>query len=270
MKWSRKELKQVAKGALPGNYWKTIFISFALLVFNQGTTFSAAQSTITEIPGTISSISDNLNRSTRVNIRVVVILVVLTFGLTLAFAFVKVLAAVFLKNPMEIGAGRFLLRTNEHVWRMREVDETGLAKEDVEREEIENKGEIMDLLYYFDHGYMNVIKTEFIGDVYIFLWSLLLVIPGIIKSYEYRMVPFILAESPTMETREVLELSRNIMYGNKWQAFLLDMSFIPWHILGVVTLGIGEILYVNPYTNLTDACLYRKLKEIYTEKEAQA
>ncbi|HAJ74381.1 MAG TPA: hypothetical protein DCM49_06270, partial [Lachnospiraceae bacterium] len=162
------------------------------------------------------------------------------------------------------------LRTNEHVWRMREVDETGLAKEDVEREEIKNKGEIMDLLYYFDHGYMNVIKTEFIGDVYIFLWSLLLVIPGIIKSYEYRMVPFILAESPTMETREVLELSRNIMYGNKWQAFLLDMSFIPWHILGVVTLGIGEILYVNPYTNLTDACLYRKLKEIYTEKEAQA
>ena len=74
-----------------------------------------------------------------------------------------------------------------------------------------------------------------------FLWGLLLVIPGIIKSYEYRMIPYILSENPGMDTKRAFQLSAEMMYGQKWNAFVLDLSFILWLILGAITCGLVNV-----------------------------
>ena len=102
----------------------------------------------------------------------------------------------------------------------------------------------------------------FLRDLFIGLWSLLFIIPGIIKSYEYRMVAYILADQPELTRKEAFELSRKMMNGNKWNAFVLDLSFIGWGFLAAITFGILGVFYVNPYIQHTDAALYLKLKEV--------
>ena len=86
--------------------------------------------------------------------------------------------------------------------------------------------------------------------------------PGIIKAYEYRMIPYILAENPDIDTKEAFARSKEMMTGNKWDAFVLDLSFLGWILLSVCTCGILAIFWVNPYMYMTDAELYVALKEI--------
>ena len=83
--------------------------------------------------------------------------------------------------------------------------------------------------------------------------------PGIVKSYSYRMVPFLLADHPELSGTETITLSRQMMNGHKWNAFVLDLSFLGWHILSILTLGLLGIFFVNPYQLSTDAELYRVL-----------
>ena len=104
--------------------------------------------------------------------------------------------------------------------------------------------------------YGNIVLTMFLKDLYIVLWSLLLVIPGIIKSYEYMMVPYILAENPGMNQKEVFQISKEMMNGQKWNAFVLDLSFLGWELLSACTCGILGIFYVNPYLAATHAEVY--------------
>lgn len=108
--------------------------------------------------------------------------------------------------------------------------------------------------------YIPVVKTQFLRSFYIFLWSLLFIIPGIIKSYEYRFVPYILAEDPTVESNEALFRSREMTQGYKMEIFILDLSFIGWYILGGLFFGIGTFL-VDPYREATNARLYMTLSE---------
>jgi len=108
-------------------------------------------------------------------------------------------------------------------------------------------------------NYGNVVKTMFFRDLYTFLWTLLFIIPGIIKAYAYRMVPYILADNPKMETGEAIALSQKMMMGEKWKTFVLDLSFLGWYILGMLALGIGT-LFVHPYKFSTDAQLYIALR----------
>ena len=124
---------------------------------------------------------------------------------------------------------------------------------------VEDVAQVKEIAYGFDHSYKNVIKTMFHYDIRVALWYLLFIIPGIYKQYQYRLVPYILAEHPDMPYREVLKRSAALMCGHKWKAFLLDLSFIPWHILGLITCGIVEIFYTAPYQALTSAALYRRL-----------
>ncbi len=124
-----------------------------------------------------------------------------------------------------------------------------------------NENQIGDLGFAFRKGnYKNVVKTMFLKDLYIFLWTLLFYIPGIIKSYEYRMIPYILAENPTLDTEKCFELSREMMKGEKMNAFCLDLSFIGWYILSIFTCGILLPFYVVPYQSLTNAELYLVLR----------
>lgn len=93
------------------------------------------------------------------------------------------------------------------------------------------------------------------------LWTLLFIIPGLIKSYSYRMVPYILSDNEDMSATEAITKSREIMNGNKWRAFVLDLSFIGWVFLSCITLGLVGIFYVAPYISATEAELYEAIKD---------
>lgn len=95
--------------------------------------------------------------------------------------------------------------------------------------------------------------------VFTFLWSLLFCIPGIIKGLSYSMAYYILAENPDMTAREALKESKEIMQGHKWELFVLQLSFILWILLTIVTFGIAAI-YVVPYQTCTVANFYQKIK----------
>ena len=154
---------------------------------------------------------------------------------------------IFLMNPIESGCQRFFIINHE---------ETGSTR-------------IGEIFHSFNmrsqrgslFGYLNVVKTLFLRDLYIILWSLLLLIPGIIKSYSYLLVPYILAEEPDMDNKEAFRLSREMMDGNKWHAFCLDLSFIGWHILNVFTFGLLGIFYVKPYQATASAEMYIAIRD---------
>lgn len=105
----------------------------------------------------------------------------------------------------------------------------------------------------------NIISTLLIRDIFIILWSLLLIIPGIVKSYAYRMTPYILAENPDMSAHDALDLSQSLTDGHKSEMFVLDLSFLGWYLLGLLALGVGAI-FVRPYHDATFAQLYYTLK----------
>ena len=99
-----------------------------------------------------------------------------------------------------------------------------------------------------------------ITEFFTFLWSLLLIIPGIVKAFSYAMAPYILADNPELTARESLNESKRIMDGHKFDLFVLQLSFFWWYILGSITFGIAY-LYVIPYINATTANFYNSIKE---------
>ena len=115
-----------------------------------------------------------------------------------------------------------------------------------------------------------VVKTMFLRDLYIVLWSFLLIIPGIVKSYAYRMVPFILSEYPQMPAKEAIRLSSEMTRGHKWKMFVLDFSFFGWYFLGAVSFGIVNVLYTMPYVYATEAELYDVLKQPFRKESVEA
>ena len=96
-------------------------------------------------------------------------------------------------------------------------------------------------------------------DFFVLLWSLLLVVPGVVKAYEWRLVPFLLADDPSLGWREAARMSSERMAGQKLDAFWLDLSFIGWWLLGSLSFGVLNILLTVPYYGLTLAGLYETL-----------
>lgn len=107
-------------------------------------------------------------------------------------------------------------------------------------------------------NYKRSLSVGALTYLYIFLWSLLLVIPGIIKSYSYAMTFFIAKENPDLTAEQAVLASMKIMDGNKMKLFLLDLSFIGWIILSMLTFGIGFI-FVAPYMENARAAFYEEL-----------
>lgn len=118
------------------------------------------------------------------------------------------------------------------------------------------------LLTGFKENYPNVIFIQFLRHLKVFLWSLLFIVPGAIKSYETFMVPYLLAENPDIDRHEVFRLSREMMDGNKLNVFVLNLSFIGWLIFSAVTGGLAYIVFVAPYY---DACLANIAMRIKSE-----
>ena len=110
--------------------------------------------------------------------------------------------------------------------------------------------------------YGRILLTMLLTDIYIFLWSLLFVIPGIIKYYSYSMVPYVLRDYPDLSFDEAIEQSMHMMNGFKSKLFMLDLSFIGWAILCVFTIGIG-FFWLMPYVYTNHALFYEDLQEFY-------
>lgn len=163
------------------------------------------------------------------------------FGITFIIIFlilmsVVILLDVFICNPIEVGCKRFYVRN------------------------LNESAQIGNVGFAFDNNYKNITKTMFFRDLYTILWTFLFIIPGIVKSYEYQMIPYLLAENPQMSRDQAFAESKRMMSGQKWRAFVLDLSFIGWNILSAITLGILGIFYVQPYMDATHAALYEALR----------
>ena len=147
-----------------------------------------------------------------------------------------ILTFALLVNPFAVGVNKFRLNA------------------------LQDRGNVSDMGTGFDVNYKRNVKVMFFRDLYTILWTILFIIPGIVKAYEYRMIPYLLADNPDMDKAEAFKRSKEMMKGNKWRSFVLDLSFILWGILGAITFGIVNVLWVDPYKQLTDAALYNALK----------
>ena len=120
------------------------------------------------------------------------------------------------------------------------------------------KAEIRDEFSCFSN-FGKALGLRIVAGIFIGLWSLLFVIPGIIAAYRYSMAFYIMAENPNIGVMEAIDQSKAMMAGHKWRLFCLDISFIGWMILGIFTMGIGY-LFLNPYMRAAQAHFYLDLK----------
>ena len=122
-----------------------------------------------------------------------------------------------------------------------------------------NAPNVYDLFFPYKNNLGNVIGINVFVAIYTFLWSLLFIIPGIIKSFQYSMIPYILAENPAMDRRRAFEVTKSLTDGNKGRIFLFSLSFFGWIILSFITFGIG-FLFLEPYISASFTQLYFDLK----------
>lgn len=154
-------------------------------------------------------------------------------GITTVVILIVLVAKVFVGNLLKMGGYRFFI--------LNQTAQPGIGT----------------LLDGFRSGhYVNIVLTMFLRDLFTTLWSLLLVVPGIVKHYEYLMVPYIIAENPAMDYKEAFQISKQMMDGEKMEAFIMDLSFLGWYLLSAVTCGLLAIFYVNPYVQASLAEMY--------------
>lgn len=116
----------------------------------------------------------------------------------------------------------------------------------------------------------NVFGAAFMTRLFIGLWSLLLVVPGIYKAYSWAMVQFILADNPKMSGTDARNLSNTLMEGHRMELFVLQLSYIGWALLSAVTFGIFGLFYLNPWYQTSIADYYDNLKMLYEARQQQA
>lgn len=123
---------------------------------------------------------------------------------------------------------------------------------------VDNRRINIGTLFSYFKNWKNLILTNLLQTLYIFLWTLLCIIPGIVAEYKYAMTPYILAENPDLSPQQALDKSAKIMNGYKWTLFCLELSFIGWGILCILTCGIGYI-WLSPYVAASRAEFYRQV-----------
>lgn len=137
------------------------------------------------------------------------------------------------------------------------VISTGYAKFNLELLNRQEKPAIERLFSYFSH-WKTLTIANLLRSVYIFLWSLLFIIPGIFATYSYAMTSYILAENPEISASEAIARSKEMMEGNRWRLFCLEISFFGWAMLCAFTCGIG-FLWLTPYEQAAKAAFYREV-----------
>lgn len=127
---------------------------------------------------------------------------------------------------------------------------------------IKTEGLNMEEMFWpFKEDYGGNVLMMFLIWLYTALWSMLFVIPGIVKGYSYSLAMYIKSENPNIPASKAIELSTRMTNGHKMDLFVLDMSFIGWGILSAFTLNILGILYVMPYQYASKAFAYEEIKE---------
>lgn len=165
-------------------------------------------------------------------------------GLSISVNGAALLVSAFVGNVFTVGSCRFFVENRDY------------------------KAPASKVLFGFQNGhYGNVVWTMFLKDIKIILWSFLLFVPGIIKSYEYRMIPYILAEQPDLSASDAFAISREMMMGEKMEAFILDVSFLGWWIFSAFTCGLGGIFWTVPYVHAVNAELYTVLRDSWMQRQ---
>lgn len=235
--WSRKKLKQNAKDIMNNNYFNMLGVSVIATLLNGSLIFSINEyfnqlgKMINVQSDPFTEISANENPQA-----FFVILISLLIGSFFIIVF-RLLFNLLIANPITVGHSKYYIKNRK------------------------NQGNFKDLFYAFRHNYINIVVVMLLMYIKIFLWTLLLIIPGIIKSYEYSMIPYILSERPDISYKEAFELSKQLTEDQKINLFNLDLSFIGWDLLGMLVCGFG-IIFVYPYYYATHVEAYEKLKEI--------
>lgn len=256
--WYRADLKANAKAFYKKFFFKALLVSFILVIVggtsNGGSTggssnrsnwFGSNTSNHRVINNFDASFHTEIESGFFEQIGSVIFspagvgIMAIGIGILLLFMIFFLAFRVFLGYPIEVGARRFFVRGAE-------------SDSDVELSYLTSS--------FNGTSYMNVVITMLKRSIITFLFYLLLIIPGIIRSYAYSMVPYILADNPEMDSKEALDLSKSMTDGQKWDMFVLDLSFIGWYLLGSLLLGLGVFL-VNPYVDATKAQLYLVLRE---------
>ena len=269
--WTRKSVKQKGKKAFFGNFWKCVLVAIILGVTLGAASsgFSSGSSVSSSVMSMVKSVTDPDSGSSsttvtytddegeshnvtfdidladpasvdqdEVNFMIGTFLAVFAIGFVI-YVIITVFALAFkyfLLTPFEYGCRKFF------------------------RKNLDEPAKLSNIVYVFDSHYKNIVKTAFLTDLFIWLWSLLFIVPGIIKAYQYRLVPYIMSENPNMNFKEAQAESARLMEGNKWKSFVLDLSFIGWDLLSLLTWGTLEIFFVGPYKASTDAALYESIK----------
>ena len=228
---SRKEIKAKGKLAFKANYWRCVVAAILLVLLIGGAAGSSARNT----QDTMSE-ADAQSMIATLSPEQVHILAAALVGTSAVLLVIGILLKIFVFNPLKVGCYRFFLKN---------IDDSstglGVIKEGF-------------------GGYGHSFATLFLTDLFMLLWSLLLLIPGIVAAYSYRLVPYIIKDDPELSAMETIKKSKELMRGHRWEAFVLDLSFIGWFLLGAVTLGLVNVFWTNPYSESTKAVFYQELK----------
>ncbi len=256
--WVRSELKQRARTNLKRYHWAAVGACLILLILQLLAGIGSSNASVSNNSYSDSYYTDDYNEdmitgyiedfamsgsmgmfSSILTAEIVILGVLL--------AIVRVILNFVIINPVVVGNASFFYKNR--------IEKTSVGE----------------LAFAFNReDLFPVVKTMFFRDLYVILWSLLFVIPGIVKSYAYRMVPYIISEYPQMSAKEALALSNEMTRGHKWRMFVLDFSFFGWLLLGTITMGISDILFTTPYIYATEAELYDVLKQPFIKQSAEA
>lgn len=221
MMWNRAELKMRGNMAFKKNYVSAVVVALLMGIFGTVSGESSARR--------VSENSDIYSG----NLFNVGMITGLLAGIATVVILIALVAKVFVGNLLKMGGYRFFI--------LNQTAQPGIGT----------------LLDGFRSGhYVNIVLTMFLRDLFTTLWSLLLVVPGIVKHYEYLMVPYIIAENPAMDYKEAFQISKQMMDGEKMEAFIMDLSFLGWYLLSAVTCGLLAIFYVNSYVQASFAEMY--------------
>jgi hypothetical protein len=223
-------IKTKAKEILKLSYWKAFLVSLVIALVGGASgssiNWQLGNDHSRSISGNYSDSVSNLLPYIPIIIGAILLITILVFAFR-----------IFLGYPLEVGGRRYFIRSAQNDFDMN------------------NLGYAFDKTKYFD-----IIKSMLWRAFINFLWFLLLIIPGIVKFYAYRMVPYILADNPQIGYKRALELSTRMTDGEKFSIFVLDLSFIGWYLLGTLAFLVG-VLFVFPYQNATEAELYMILRQ---------
>lgn len=221
MSWTRQNVKAKAKAVMSASYWK-MFVASILLTAVAGGAPYIVEAVFSPVPMPIDA-----DYTTVTNV---------ILGASVFAGVLELLWLFLVVAPLEIGVTKYYVQVSE------------------------DSNAVMDRCFDgFRYNWKNVVWIYFLMVMKLFLWSLLFVIPGIIKAFEYSMIPYLLAENPNMTAKEAFETSKKMTDNEKWNLFVLELSFIGWYLLGLLCCGIGTI-FVTPYVRATEVQVYFVLK----------